>query len=222
MEQLNKDDIVIEVSHINKSFQGYEVLRDVSLKVPRGKIYGIIGRNGSGKSVLFKCICGLMMVDDGEILINGYNSFKTKRVSKYLGFIIEEPGFLPQYSGYQNLKMLAYLQSDIGKNEINEILKLVELKEDANKKVGKYSMGMKQRLAIAQAIMERPPILILDEPMNGLDNLGVASMRKLFLDLKEQGNTILLASHMREDIMILCDEVYEMEDGMLHNCIQTL
>lgn len=194
----------IIVNHVTKSFKEETVLKDVVLSVPKGKICGIIGRNGSGKTVLFKCICGLLQVDKGDIQVD----------HRQIGAIIEEPGFLGQYSGRKNLELLASIS---GKKISNyqKILKMVGLLEAGDKKVRKYSMGMKERLGIAQAIMEDQNIIILDEPMNGLDNAGVEEMRKLFLNLREQGKTILLASHNRDDIEILCDVVYEMDHGIL-------
>lgn len=197
-------EIVISVAHIEKKFGTETVLNDVSLEVERGKIYGIIGRNGSGKTVLFKCICGLLNNDTGTIQVD-----RTQ-----LGVIIEEPGFLRQYSGKRNLELLAAL-SDKEHMDIVEVMNLVGLGNAVNKKVGKYSMGMRQRLGIAQAIMEYQQILILDEPMNGLDNQGVREMRELFIQLREKGITILLASHNREDIETLCDHVYEIDAGKL-------
>lgn len=197
-------EIVIDIQDIVKKFGTETALDHVTLKIERGKIYGIIGRNGSGKSVLFKCICGLLIPDAGVLTI----------YERHIGAIIEEPGFLKQYSGFQNLKILSQLtgRTDI---DIKGIMKLVGLEHAEKKKVGKYSMGMKQRLAIAQAIMEGQRLLILDEPMNGLDNQGVDEMRRLFLKLIDQGATILLASHNREDIETLCDEVYEMDHGII-------
>lgn len=197
-------EIVISVAHIEKKFGTETVLNDVSLEVERGKIYGIIGRNGSGKTVLFKCICGLLNNDTGTIQVD-----RTQ-----LGVIIEEPGFLRQYSGKRNLELLAAL-SDKEHMDIVEVMNLVGLGNAVNKKAGKYSMGMRQRLGIAQAIMEYQQILILDEPMNGLDNQGVREMRELFIRLREKGITILLASHNREDIETLCDHVYEIDAGKL-------
>ena len=197
-------EIVISVAHIEKKFGTETVMNDVSLEVERGKIYGIIGRNGSGKTVLFKCICGLLNNDTGTIQVD-----RTQ-----LGVIIEEPGFLRQYSGKRNLELLAAL-SDKEHMDIVEVMNLVGLGNAVNKKVGKYSMGMRQRLGIAQAIMEYQQILILDEPMNGLDNQGVREMRELFIRLREKGITILLASHNREDIETLCDHVYEIDAGKL-------
>lgn len=205
----------IEVCHVTKKFKEYKALDDVSLQFEEGKIHGIIGRNGSGKTVLFKCICGLIKVDKGDILVDG------KRIGKELEFptdtrvIIENPGFLPGYSGYQNLKFLADIQNKIKKKDIEAVMERVGLDPKSQKHVGKYSLGMRQRLGIAQVIMEEPSLLIMDEPMNGLDNQGVREMRDLFLQLKEQGKTILLASHNREDISVLCDTVVEIDHGRI-------
>ena len=205
----------IEVKNVYKSFKNIEVLHDVSLQVDAGSICGIIGRNGSGKTVLFKCICGFLQTDRGEIQIEGKAVGRDKSTLSNLGIIIESPGFLRHYSGYKNLEFLMGLNGKPDREKINDVLDLVGLAEQKNKKVGKYSMGMRQRLGIAQAIMEDQNILILDEPMNGLDNQGVEDMRQLLLKLKEKGNTILLASHNQEDIRQLCDSVYEMDLGRI-------
>lgn len=202
----------IEVKNVYKSFKNIEVLHDVSLQADAGSICGIIGRNGSGKTVLFKCICGFLQTDRGEIQIEGKAVGKDKSTLSNLGIIIESPGFLRHYSGYKNLEFLMGLNGKADREKINAVLDLVGLAEQKNKKVGKYSMGMRQRLGIAQAIMEEQNILILDEPMNGLDNQGVEDIRKLLLKLKEKGTAILLASHNQEDIRQLCDFVYEMDN----------
>ena len=206
---------IIEVKNVYKSFKNIEVLHDVSLQVDAGSICGIIGRNGSGKTVLFKCICGFLQTDRGEIQVEGKAVGKDKSTLSNLGIIIESPGFLRHYSGYKNLEFLMGLNGKADREKINAVLDLVGLAEQKNKKVGKYSMGMRQRLGIAQAIMEEQNILILDEPMNGLDNQGVEDIRKLLLKLKEKGTAILLASHNQEDIRQLCDFVYEMDSGRI-------
>lgn len=206
-------ELMIEVKNAVKKFKEYRALDDVSLSFEKGKIHGIIGRNGSGKTVLFKCICGFLKLDAGEILVDGKRIGKDIEAPQDIGVIIESPGFLPNYSGYQNLHFLACIRNRVHKNEIQEIMKRVGLDPKSRKHVGKYSMGMRQRLGIAQAIMEEPALLILDEPMNGLDNQGVADIRALLLKLKEEGKTILLASHNREDIEALCDTVVEIDQG---------
>ena len=205
----------IEVQNVVKRFRDQVVLKNVSISFEKGKIHGIVGRNGSGKTVLFKCICGLMHPEEGVILVNGKRVGRDGDMPEDIGAIIEAPGFLPNYSGYKNLRFLANIRRKIGKEEILNVLKTVGLDPESRKHVGKYSLGMRQRLGIAQAIMEDPEILILDEPMNGLDNAGVQDIRALLLKLKEQGKTILLASHNHEDIATLCDTVHEMDGGIL-------
>lgn len=190
-------------------------MKNVSISFEKGQIHGIVGRNGSGKTVLFKCICGLMHPEEGVIFVNGKRVGRDVDMPEDIGAIIEAPGFLPNYSGYKNLRFLANIRRKIGKEEILNVLKTVGLDPESRKHVGKYSLGMRQRLGIAQAIMEDPEILILDEPMNGLDNAGVQDIRALLLELKAQGKTILLASHNHEDIAALCDTVHEMDGGVL-------
>ncbi len=206
---------MIEITNLCKSFKDTKVLNDITIKIKKGNIIGIIGRNGSGKTVLFKCICGLISPTKGTVKINNKILGKDIDIPNNIGAIIENPGFLPNYSGFKNLKFLAMIKNQINNEHIKDTIKLVGLNPDSKKHVGKYSLGMRQRLGIAQAIMEDPDVLILDEPMNGLDNDGVQDMRKLFLKLKEQGKTILLASHNKEDIEVLCDEVYMMDKGIL-------
>ena len=213
-------DCIIVVDHAEKRFGEQVALRDVSVSFEAGKIHGIIGRNGSGKTVLFKCIVGLMPLTSGSIQVNGRHIETGKTVPDDIGAIIETPGFLPNYSGFRNLKFLATLRGRIKDAEIRKAMQQVGLDPESRKHVGKYSLGMRQRLGIAQATMENQDILILDEPMNGLDKDGVEQMRKLFLSFKEEGKTLLLASHNREDIELLCDEVYEMEDGILRKIVK--
>lgn len=213
---------VIEVSNVTKKFGDDAVLRNINIRFEEGRIYGIVGRNGSGKTVLLKLIAGFLRVSDGQIRVYGKEVGKDKDFSEEIGLIIENPGFLSGYTGYKNLEFLAGIRNMISKKEIRDSMERVGLDPDCRKKVGKYSLGMKQRLAIAQAIMEDPKILILDEPMNGLDDEGVEDIRKMLLQLKEDGKTVLLASHDREDIEILCDEVYEMNRGRLQKVSATI
>lgn len=201
----------IMVSHIYKSFGKDTVLRDVSLTVRRGEIAGLVGNNGSGKTVLMKCICGFLHPERGEIRVCGKRIGKDCDFPEKLGLIIETPGFLPSVSGYRNLRILAGLRGIAGKTEILETLRRVGLYEARRKAVSHYSLGMRQRLGIAQAVMENPDVLILDEPFNGLDAQTVEQMRTLLLELKAQGKTIMLASHNAEDIRTLCDFVHEMK-----------
>lgn len=206
---------IIEVKGLSKSFGKNKVLDDVNIGFAVQRIHGIIGRNGSGKTMLFKCILGMMPFSDGEITVNGKRIGKDIDVPENVGMIIESPGFLAGYSGYANLRLLSRIKNVIGRDEITRAIQTVGLDPASRKRVGKYSMGMRQRLCIAQAIMENPSLLILDEPMNGLDNRGVGEIRELLLNLKNQGKTILIASHNPEDIRQLCDTVCEMDCGKL-------
>ena len=206
---------IIEVKGLSKSFGKNKVLDDVNIGFAAQRIHGIIGRNGSGKTMLFKCILGMMPFSDGEITVNGKRIGKDIDVPENVGMIIESPGFLAGYSGYANLRLLSRIKNVIGRDEITRAIQTVGLDPASRKRVGKYSMGMRQRLCIAQAIMENPSLLILDEPMNGLDNRGVGEIRELLLNLKNQGKTILIASHNPEDIRQLCDTVCEMDCGKL-------
>lgn len=206
------DEKGIVAEHIYKSFGKENVLDDVSLTINSGEIFGVVGKNGSGKTVLMKCICGFMKPDKGVIYVNGRRIGKDCDFPDSLGMIIETPGFIPNLSGYKNLKILADLKAKIGKPEIKESIEKVGLDPNLRKAVSKYSLGMRQRLGIAQAIMENPDVLILDEPFNGLDRTGVLHMRGLLKELKAQGKSILLASHNAQDIEELCDNVHDMED----------
>ena len=180
-----------------------------------GKIYGFVGRNGSGKTVLMKMILGFIKSTSGTIKVNGKHVGKEIDIPDDIGAIIETPGFLPEYSAFQNLKLMAMIREKITSERIRETIKLVGLDPDSKKHVGKYSLGMRQRLGIAQAIMEDPQILLLDEPLNGLDNEGVEEMRNVLLKQKEQGKLIIIASHSKEDIDILCDEIFRFDHGKI-------
>lgn len=209
----NKDKIVVE--KCSKYFGKQKVLSDVSLVLQRGGIYGIAGRNGSGKTVLFKCILGFLKPDFGRISVFGKELGKDIDLLKDCGMVIEEPAFLRGKSGMKNLEYLYELNHRRDREHLASVMKKVGLDPASKKHVGKYSMGMKQRLAIAQAIMEEQELMILDEPMNGLDRQGVEDMRILFQQLKQEGKTILMASHNKEDIDVLCDQVYTMDGGIL-------
>lgn len=205
----------IIVKDVTKTFKGKPVLTNVSVTFEQGQIHGIVGRNGSGKTVLIKIICGLMHPDSGYVLVDGKQIGKDVDFPPKIGVIIEAPGFLTYQSGLKNLRYLASLRNIIDEDEIRSAIKKVGLDPDDRKPVGKYSMGMKQRLGLAQAIMEKPEILILDEPMNGLDNDGVSEVRDLLLSLKREGTTIIIVSHNHEDIQALCDTVHKMHHGIL-------
>ena len=209
---------VIKVEHVSMVFGEETVLKDVSFEFEEGKIYGIIGNNGSGKTVLMKCICGFLVPTRGKIFVNYKQVGKDVDFPEDMGIIIETPGFLPNLIGFKNLELLASIQNKIGADVIRETLEKVGLDYKSKKPVAKYSLGMRQRLGIAQAIMEDPSILILDEPFNGLDKKGVAHIHKLILELKNRNKTIILSSHSQNDIDVLCDVVCEMDAGEFGRC----
>ena len=205
----------LEVKKVSKSFKEGIAMEDISFQAENGNIIGFVGHNGSGKSVLFKCICGFYAVTEGEITINGRVVGIGEQMPRNIAFIIEEPAFLGEYSGRKNLELLYELRNKRNPEHIRKMMERVCLDYDSRKKVSKYSLGMKQRLALAQVLMEDQPILIMDEPMNGLDRQGISDIRELILKEKEKGKIILLASHNSADIEYLCDEVYELENGKI-------
>ena len=205
----------IEVENVSLRIKKDFILKNVSVVFSEGKIHGLVGRNGSGKTMLLKCICGFIQVTKGKIVVNGKSIGKDCDFPENVGIIIETPGFIPYYSGIKNLNLLAGLREVITEKKVKDTMRRVGLDPDSKKHVGKYSLGMRQRLGIAQAIMEDPDILILDEPMNGLDNHGVEDIRTLLLELKKEGKTIVIASHSAEDIDLLCDTVHEMDAGVI-------
>ena len=203
----------ITIDNLTKSFGAVKALDGVSVQFDSGMIHGLIGRNGSGKTLLIKCICALITPTSGTITIDGKRLFHDIQRPDNMGAIIEAPGFLPNINAYKNLSLLAGMTGGARHDDIIRAIQTVGLDPNSRKHVSKYSMGMKQRLGIAQAIMENPDTLILDEPMNGLDNSGVADMRNLFKSLRDKGKTIILASHNPLDIDELCDTVHEMDAG---------
>lgn len=205
---------IVKVEDVTKYFKQEKVLDDVNMNLETGHIYGIVGKNGAGKTVLFKIIAGFIKPSSGKVTVAGKIIGVDRDFPDSLGLIIETPGFLSQYNAYQNLLYLANINNKISKEDIKESIRMVGLDPDSNKKVGKFSLGMRQRLGIAQAIMENPNLIILDEPMNGLDKKGIEDVKELLLKLKGDGKTILMASHYAED-MEICDEVFQMEDGKL-------
>ena len=206
---------MVVLENVSKSFKDKTVLQKTDLTIESGKITGFIGRNGSGKTVLFKLICGLMLPTTGTVTVDGVRIGKDRDFAPDTGVLIETPSFISYESGLRNLRDLAAIQKKINLEQVRDAIRLVGLDPDDKKRVGKYSLGMRQRLGIAQAIMERPSLIILDEPMNGLDKEGVEDMRTLFARLRDEGRTILLASHTAEDIDILCDSVYELDKGAI-------
>lgn len=208
-------DQAIVMEDLHKAFGKEEILHGISHAFEAGKIHGIIGNNGSGKTVMMKCICGFLRPDQGHVRVGGKEVGKDIDFPDDMGIIIETPGFLPGITGLRNLKLLASLRDMADEEKIRKTILRVGLDPELKKPVSKYSLGMRQRLGIAQAIMEDPALLILDEPFNGLDKHGVAQIRSLIKELREEGKTILLASHNQTDIDELCDTVCEMDAGRL-------
>ena len=203
---------MIELRHVAKAYKKNVLFTDLSLTIPRGDVCGIVGPNGIGKSVLFKMLCGLARPDRGEIYIDGVKLEKGE-FPQNIGVILDNSGFLPDETGLRNLEILAGIRRKAGKESLKEAMLKVGLKPDLEVRVAKYSLGMKQRLAIAQALMEEPSLLILDEPFESIDREGVVSLRGLLKSLNEEkGVTILISSHVGEDISQLCKSVYRVQD----------
>lgn len=203
----------LSLDSLTKRFGRQAVLNQASARFEGGGIYGVAGPNGCGKTVLLKCMCGLLPIDGGSVTLGAHAQAAPPKGS--FGVVIETPGFLPQFSGYENLRMLARLSRGVGKEDVYAALDALNLTDVAKKKVGKYSLGMRQRLGIAQAIMGDPPVLLLDEPLNGLDQKSVETAYVLLKKLRAQGKIIILASHHKQDIELLCDRVLALNDGRL-------
>ena len=208
---------MIHINNLSLTIKKDAILNDINLHIKKGRITGLVGRNGCGKTMLMKCITGFVNPTEGEVIFDNKKIGVDVDFPDNVGIIIETPSFVPYYSGMKNLIELASLKRIIGKKEIEAVLKQVGLYEARKKQVRKYSLGMRQRLGIAQALMEKPDTLILDEPMNGLDNDCVNLIRGILNDLRNQGKTILLVSHNEEDIRMLCDDIYEMDKGQIIN-----
>ena len=207
----------IHIKNLGKQIKGVWVLRNITVSFESGKIYGLIGRNGSGKTMLMRTICGLASYTEGEITVNGLKLGEQIDIPDSIGAIIEVPGFLENKTGIENLRYLASLTGKATENDIQKAMQRCGLDPSNRKKVHKYSLGMRQRLGIAQAIMENPDALLLDEPMNGLDNQGVCEIKELLKELRNNQKTIIIASHHMEDIEELCDAVYLLNSGKLFN-----
>lgn len=205
----------IQLNNISKIFGKQTVLQPLTMGFEEGMVHGIIGRNGSGKTVLMKIILGILQPTTGIVIVGGKQIGKDRDFPESAGAIIETIEFIPYMSAYQNLVDIAAMRGTLSKEQIKEVLELVGLGNVGRKHVSKFSMGMRQRLAIAQAVMESPKLLILDEPMNGMDEKGVEEMRNLILDRKKAGATIFLSSHNIDDIRILCDQVYRIDAGVI-------
>lgn len=206
---------MINVDNVSLVLNKYQILDNVSISAKKGEAVGLVGGNGSGKTMLMKCICGFNTMFTGEITVNGKIIGKDVEFAPNTGFIIETPGFVPYMTGYENLQVLAGIKKVINKNKIREFMEFVGLDPDNKRSVKKYSLGMRQRLGIAQALMENPDILILDEPFNGLDKAMTARMRDVLVEEKKKGKTIILASHNENDINYICDRIYEIDGGKI-------
>ncbi|KTR62520.1 multidrug ABC transporter ATP-binding protein [Exiguobacterium indicum] len=206
---------MIKLEQVTKGYQGNPLFADVDLTIQKGDIVGITGPNGSGKSVLFKMICGFIHPDAGTITVRNEQLGPTRRFPENVGVIIDRPGYIAHKSGFENLKQLAAIRKVITDADIEQAMRTVGLQPGNRQKVKQYSLGMKQKLAIAQAIMEQQDILILDEAFNALDHDSVLRLRELLLSFKKEGKTIILTSHNQQDIDALCDSVYRINQGRL-------
>ena len=212
----------LEIKNLSKKFKENVVLENVNLTLEGGNIYGFIGRNGSGKTVLLKIISGFYTPDSGEIILDGINYIKNKSFPDSTRALIEKPNFIPDLTGYENLKLLASIQNLNGKKEIDEIVKKLNLTKEINKKYSKYSLGTKQKLGIAQALMENPNMIILDEPFNGVENSTAQQIRELLKQEKEKGKIIIIATHIKDDIEFLADILYEIDGGQVTQYKKTI
>ena len=203
----------VEVKNVTKRFKDNTVLNNVNITFESGKIYGLLGRNGSGKSVLLKLLCGFYNPDQGEILYDGVNIVGDNIFPPNTRALIEKPNFLPDLTGMENLKLLASIQNRIKVDDILKIVEQLNLKNDINKKYKTYSLGTKQKLGIAQVLMENPDVIILDEPLNGVENETANKIRELLLSKKNEGKLIIIASHIKDDFDAIIDEVYEFDNG---------
>lgn len=205
----------LEIKNLSKKFKDVYVLKDINLTFESGKIYGFTGRNGSGKSVLLKIICGFYTPSTGEVLLDNYNYILNNDFPKSTRCLIEKPNFLPDLTGYENLKLLASIENKIGDKEIMNTIEKLNLKEEINKKYSKYSLGTKQKLGIAQVLMEDPELIVLDEPLNGIENETAKEVRKILNEEKKKDKIIIVASHIKEDIDTLADVVYNIDNGIV-------
>lgn len=209
----------IIVKDLSKKFKKVTVLENINMKFESGKIYGIVGRNGSGKSVFLKILCSFYKATTGEVLYNNVNYNSNNSFPPSVRALIEKPTFFPDLTGYENLKLLASIQNKIGNEEINKTLELVNLTTEKDKKYSEYSLGTKQKLAIAQVLMESPDVMIFDELFNGIEESTVEKIRNILLELKSQNKLIIVTSHIKEDIDVLSDEVYKFDNGLVE-CIK--
>ncbi|WP_167958817.1 ABC transporter ATP-binding protein [Anaerosporobacter faecicola] len=207
--------VELVADNITKVIKSKKVLDQINLKLEGGNVYGFVGRNGSGKTMLIRMLAGLIHPSEGKVLYNGKQVHKEIAYVPNLGVVIENIGLYPEFTGYQNLMFLAKINNQIGKKEIEEAITRVGLDPFDKRNFGKYSLGMKQRIVLAQAFMEKPDIILLDEPTNALDESGVDLIRSIILEEKKRGALVVVASHNKQDIDLLCDSVYYLRDGKL-------
>lgn len=207
----------LKVNNYNKKIKNNEILKDINLNLSKGKIYGLKGHNGSGKSMLMRAMAGIMFPTSGEVIINGENITKEKRVYENIGILIESPGFIDSLTGDDNLMMLADIKEKIGATEIREWMKKFDLNSEDKRKVKEYSLGMKQKLGIIQALMENPDIIFLDDPINALDEKSIEIFNKEVINLRELGKLIVISNHNTDELENICDEIIELEEGRIKN-----
>lgn len=203
----------IKLTNVGKKIKGTEVLKEVNLTVKQGEIVGLMGINGSGKSMVLRAIAGLICVD-GTVEIDG-KRMESGQFPEEIGVLIEMPAFLAEFTGKKNLQLLGMLQEGVTEDDIDEAMRSVGLNPEDKRHYKKYSLGMRERLGIAQAILKKPKLILLDEPTNGIDEDGIHKLKKLLLDLKEQGSTIVVASHDRDFLETVASKCYEMREGRL-------
>lgn len=208
--------MTIEFKNVTKKFKDITILKDINLTFESGNIYGLFGRNGSGKSVFLKMLCGFYTPSEGEILYNGENLNKKLEFPPNTRALIEKPNFFPDLTGFENLKFLAEIQNKITDKEINDILEFLGLEKDKNKKYSKYSLGMKQKLGIAQVLMENPDVIVLDEPFNGVENVTVLKIIDYLKEEAKKGKLIFISTHIMEDLEKLTDKIYYFDDGAIN------
>ena len=203
----------IEICKLSKIIDKNIILNDVNMNLESGNIYGFIGRNGSGKTMLLKMICGFVNPSSGNILIDDESIFQKNYFNNNIRALIEKPKFIDSLSGFDNLKLLVNINNTIDDNTINYWLDKIGLLDEKNKLYSKYSLGMKQKLGIIQVLMENPPIMIFDEPLNGIDEKSANIVRNILLKEKENGKLILISTHIKEDIETLCNVIYKFDNG---------
>ena len=205
----------ISIEHVTKKIKNATVLKDICLEMKGGTVYGLQGKNGSGKTMLMRAISGLIRPTSGRIVINGEQLHKNISIPRSIGLLLENPSLLPEYDASQNLKLLAKMQGGVPEEEIRQLIRDVGLEDAGHKKVEKYSLGMKQRLGIAAAILGSPDIILLDQPINAIDGEGVEEIRSLILSLKNEKRIIIVACHDKEEMNLLADEIVHLRDGRI-------